>query len=107
MRIFQTRLSIEGSPMTIDMDTIEYEDSPWLVPEWLEDESGEEMRPTRMIWLLPLAPQEFRNFGNVRWVVSGPVPKFLFEGRIPPEKAKLYRVLVEPDVWVPISPGEH
>lgn len=79
------------------MDVIEYEGGFWLVPEWLDYPALKATRPLRIVAMETLV--HTRTEGrNPEFVVEYPVPKYVFDGRIPPEEAGKYIVIENPDV---------
>jgi hypothetical protein len=81
------------------MDVIEHKDYFWLVPEWLDYTSQGVSKPVRIVSLKTI-PHE-KSVGDPGFVVSGPVPKSVFEGQIPPGQEQLYIVIESPDIVVP------
>ena len=97
----------EGGPtQTISiMDVIEFDGQVWLVPEWLDIPDEKVTMPVRIV-LLDVIPHE-RGTASPQIVVSGPVPKSVFEGRIPPELESQYVVIERPDIRLPLPSATH
>jgi hypothetical protein len=95
----------EGPGTIFKVDVIEYLGAFWLVPEWLESPELKERRPTRIISLMTLPHQDIPNGQYPRFLVNVPVSKAVFEGRIPPERAKGYIVIDRPDIRLPFGDG--
>ena len=89
------------------MDTVEHKGKLWLVPEWIEFPGTGLMKPVRMIALDQLGYSEIPYFGNVKWVISHPPPKELFEGLVLSPKVASYEVLILPEVQFPIPSAHH
>ena len=84
------------------IDVIEDADDFWLVPEWLESPDGKTRRPARIVSLATLPHQ--RGKDSPEFVVDDPVPKYVFDGRIPPQEASKYIVIEAPEILFPIEP---
>lgn len=87
------------------MDVIEYEGHAWLVPEWHDYLDAKVTMPVRIVLLdtiphgrMPAPPQ---------YVVSFPVPKCVFEGRVPPALEAQYVVIERPDIRLPLPDATH
>ena len=83
-KIYQTLIFYEGGKGEIFcIDTIEYDEKMWLVPGWLEAPSEGWKTPVRITLLDSLdhqtAPADF----EADFVLKLPIPKDVFEGRIP------------------------
>jgi hypothetical protein len=83
------------------MDVIEFQGRNWLVPEWLDYKDAKVSMPVRIV-CLDLLPHQTSNSSEYQFVVSGPIPKSVVEGRAPPELAKQYLVIEKPDIRLPI-----
>ena len=84
------------------MDVIEYDGKFWLVPDWLDNSDRTMSRPTRIVSMEKL--RHSRTPGaNPEFVVEDPIPKFVFDGQIPPEQAGMYVVVEYPGILNPIS----
>jgi hypothetical protein len=62
-------------------------------------------RPVRIVSLATLPHQ--RGKFSPEFVVDGPVPKYVFDGRIPSQEASKYVVVEMPDILIPIEPKFH
>lgn len=85
------------------MDVIEHKDSFWLVPEWLDNSARTVCRPTRIISLARLRHHQTPG-GNPEFLVEDPIPKYVFNGQIPPEQADMYGVVEYPEIDIPVGP---
>jgi hypothetical protein len=86
------------------MDVVKYENGFWLVPYWLDNSEQKVSRPERIISLATL-PHQFGK-GSPEITVNDPVPKYVFDGRIPPQEASKYVVVEHPNILVPLGPRE-
>ena len=98
MRIFKTAVIVDGAIQS--MDTIEHEGSFWLVPEWLDMPAQGVTMPRRIVSLATLRHE--RMSGNPDFVVSDPVPKFVFDGAVPSQLAHMYIVKELPELRFPM-----
>ena len=107
MKIRQTLISFEGENDIFQIDTIEYDGKWWLVPHWLEAPSEGWKTPARIILLDSLdhqaAPADF----EADFVLKSPMPRDVFEGRIPKKSKGEFVVIERPDVKIPIPRGIH
>lgn len=87
------------------MDVIEHNGSYWLVPEWLDNIDQGITMPVRIV-LLDVIPHSKPDHPGNPFVVSGPVPKSVFEGRCPPELNNQYLVHEKPKIILKI-PSVH
>ena len=87
------------------MDVIEFDGHAWLVPEWI-DLPGEKVTMPARIVLLDVIPHQ-RGEAPPQVVVTGPVPRFVFEGRIPPELETQYVVIELPNIRLPLPSATH
>jgi len=84
------------------MHVIEYRDEFWLVPEWLDNQTQKLTRPLRIVSLRTIPHQRLP--GQIpEFVVNDPVPKYVFDGQIPPQEASKYVVVEDPDIRIPIA----
>lgn len=105
MKILKTLLGFEDSGNLFECDTIEHEGQFWLVPEWLEAPELGVKRPARMIPLARLRHQRMSAGWAQRFAVPDPVPRDVFEGHAPPEKAAQFGVIDQPDIEFQIPKG--
>ena len=87
-------------------DVIDYEGKFWLVPQWIDMPAQKSTTPLRIVSLetmkyhhLPGRKPEF--------VVQNPVPRYVFDGQIPSEKAAEYIVIESPDIRIPRDMTHH
>ena len=106
-KIYQTLIYFEVGAGTFLIDTIEYDGKMWLVPRWLEAPSEGWKTPARIILLdsrdRQTAPADF----EADFVRRSPIPKDVFEGRIPKGSEDEFVVIERPDVKIPIPRGIH
>jgi hypothetical protein len=92
----------EGKGGTVNtMTVIEYDEKNWLVPEWLDYKDAKVTMPARIV-CLDLIPHERSPSTDHQFVVSGPVPRSVCEGRCPPQLRKQYLVIEGPDIKFPL-----
>jgi hypothetical protein len=107
-KIFKTLVSIEdGGGSISQMDTIEYADKKWLVPEWLEAPIEGWKKPARIICLDKLPHSNAPTGFEVDFVLNYPIPKSVLNGEIPIQLISVFLVLEKPDIRFPIPKGIH
>ena len=106
-KIYQTLIYFEVGAGTFLIDTIEYDGKLWLVPSWLETPSEGWKTPARIILLDSLYHQAIPPGGQYDFLLKLPMPKDVYEGRIPKESEGEYVVIERPDVKIPIPRGIH
>jgi hypothetical protein len=88
------------------MDVIEYRNEFWLVPEWLDNQTQKLTKPLRIISLRTLPYQ--RTPGKTpEFVINDPVPKYVFDGQVPPQEAGKYVVIEDPDIRIRLAARLH
>ena len=102
MRILKTLITFSDFNLGVVMtcDTIEFQDKFWIVPEWKQNNAKCKMRPDRLICLDDLRHQRISGGFPADFVLSEPIPRWLFDGDIPPGKD--IHVLKDPDLLVDI-----
>lgn len=95
----------DGVHNIVMMDVIEHQGGFWLVPEWLDNRAQQVTMPVRIVSLETLPHQRTR--GRPEFVVNDPVPKYVFDGHVPPEQATKYIVVERPDIRIPLAPRLH
>jgi hypothetical protein len=106
MKIYKATVIVAADVhRTCRMDVIEHDGEFWLVPEWLDNQVRRLTKPLRIVSLRTLPHQR----GNARpeFVVNDPVPKYVFDGRIPPEEAGKYVVIEDPEIYIPLASRLH
>jgi len=88
------------------MDVIEFDGKFWLVPEWIDSPDKKVTMPARIV-LLDVIPHERSQGKDYQFIVSGSVPKSVFEGRVPPELEDQYVVIERPDIRLPLPSATH
>ncbi len=106
-KIYQTIMSFEGENDILCIDTIEYDGKMWLVPRWLEAPFEGWKTPERIILLDSLDRQKAPADYEADFVLQSPIPKDVFEGRIPKGSEGEFVVIELPDVKIPIPRGIH
>src|SRR5262245_31938639 len=76
------------------MDTIEHEGKLWLVPYWRDIPGGKWTMPGRLIRMDSLPHDKFRE----DFVLTGPVPKELFDPQNQEPEAPGYEVVDRPQI---------
>jgi hypothetical protein len=87
-------------------DVIEHAGKFWLVPEWLDNQVQKVTMPLRIISLETLIHKRMEG-ENPEFVVEFPVPRYVFDGRIPPEEAGKYVVVESPEILIPRDKSLH
>lgn len=80
------------------VDTIEYQGSFWLVPEWIDNPEQRWTMPARIICLDGLIHQR-TSWESGEFVLNGGIPKDVFDGQIPP--GDKYVVIERPNIRIP------
>ncbi len=107
-KIYQTLISFEGgSGKIFEIDTIEYDGKMWLVPYWLEAPSEGWKTPARIILLDSLDHQAAPAGFEADFLLKLPMPKDVFEGRIPKKSEGEFVVIERPNVKILIPRGIH
>jgi len=92
------------------MDVIEHEGQFWLVPHWFENLATKQSKPSRLIALSTIQHQRVDGSPLGDFVVSGPIPKAVIEGRVRQQKGfgmNDYIVVEAPDIVVERTPTTH
>ena len=105
MKIFKTMVIVDGAINQIE--TIEYEGYYWLVPDWLVSPDGKQMRPLRIISLATIPHTGKPEGAAPHFVVSGPVPKSVFDGVAPKGQEALFRIVEQPQIVFPNPSAFH
>jgi hypothetical protein len=86
-----------GESGLYEMDVIEYEGEPWLVPEWLQHTEEGWMAPIRIIRMFGL---QFQQGAWTDYLINAPIPKAVFDGDPSPEDGR-YEIVERPDIRIP------
>ena len=106
MKIYKATVVVAADVHNICiMDVIEYAGGFWLVPEWLDNPVRKVTKPLRIVSLATLPHQ--RGNSSPQFVVNDPVPKYVFDGRVPPQEANKYVVVEAPDILIRREPHLH
>ena len=76
------------------MDVIEHDGHFWLVPRWIDKQDEPTTRPERIVLLDTIPHKRTKD----QFVVEAPVPRYVFEGAVPPGEAAQYVVILQPDI---------
>jgi hypothetical protein len=108
MDIFKTMVAFEGEDTIVTVDTIEYQGKMWLVPEWLDLETGEWTVPARIVLLGSLLPHPKDSPGG-EWdfVLNRPISRAVFRGQIPPGQEEKYVVIERPNIRIGRTDRRH
>ncbi len=87
------------------VDVIKLEGQAWHVKEKLDYTDAKVAMPARIV-LLDVIPHQ-RGTASPQFVVNGPVPKSVFEGRIPPGLESQYVVIERPNIRLPLPGSTH
>jgi hypothetical protein len=83
------------------VDTINYDNNWWLVPEWYDNKSKGWIMPKRIIQLDSLPHQVIDSGNPVDFVLDNPMPKDVFDGKTKKHKSKQFCVLIDPEIKLP------
>lgn len=95
-QIWTARLAVTGIGY-VDCDVIQHNGKFWLVKDWLEYKQEGFSIPTRAICLETIQYSRV-DADNFQFLVTGPLPKYLFEDAPLPPEAAQFVVLEKPDV---------
>jgi hypothetical protein len=104
-KIYTTWLMTGGAHWL--MDTIEYQGRFWLVPAWLDRRSAGWTRPLRIVWLATGQHKRTKVNDQADFLVEEPIPKAVFDGRIPSQLTGKVAVIEAPDIKVYFPAGVH
>src|SRR5215471_16907236 len=79
----KTMCFLDDSDEYVLCDTIQYEDTLWIVPEWLESREMRQLRPARIIQLEGL-PHQRSQIPGITWVIDCSLPRDVFYGNAQP-----------------------
>ena len=79
-KIFKVLLAYDDRPGLYAMDAIEHEDKIWLVPLWLEHQSGKYQIPARIICLETFPHQRTPDAPGIDFALNVPLPRAACEG---------------------------
>ena len=96
MTVFKTMVPLSDG--LYRMDTIEHEGQFWLVPEWIDTPRKGWSQPARIVCLSLIAHQPLPLGGEVRFVVTNPIPKSVLTGQIQPRLTTQYVVIERPAI---------
>jgi hypothetical protein len=98
----KTMLFLEDSDDYLLCDTIYYEDTLWIVAEWIESTETKQMRPTRIVRLRGL-PHERSQIPGITWVINSPLPRDVFYGKGSPLPTSGIVVVDRPEIVFPTA----
>ena len=102
MKLFKTAVAFsDGDGKIFLADTIEYQDSFWLVPEWNDNPVAGWSMPARIISLDGLQYQKTPPESGADFFLNVGIPKALCDGQIPPKSGDKYVVIEAPDIKFP------
>ena len=104
MKILTAMVAFEnpGSGTIYKADVIEREGKHWLVPEWLENLQEGWRSPLRIV-LLDVLPHQVTTgsaFGD--FVLTSPIRRDIFDGKVPASADPRYVVVEGPDSRFPL-----
>jgi hypothetical protein len=100
----KTMLFLDDSDEYFLCDTIYYEDTLWIVPEWLESSDKKQMRPARIVRLRGL-PHQRSQIPGITWVINSSLPSDVFYGKAQPLPTSDLVILDRPEIAFPASPA--
>ncbi len=106
-KIYQTLMYYEGENDILCIDTIEYDGKLWLVPHWIEAPTEGWKMPARIVLLDSLDYRTEPSDAPADYLLKTPMPRDVFEGRIPNGSEGEFVVIERPDVKIPIPRGIH
>jgi hypothetical protein len=109
MKIYKAMVIIASDVHETRMvDVIEHDGEFWLVPEWLDNQVRRLTKPLRIVSLRTLPHQRIAGKDHPPdFVVNDPVPKYVFDGRTPPQEADKYVVVEGPEIYIPLASRLH
>jgi len=103
-KILKTLIIIKDEGIISRVDTIEYKNILWLVPEWIDQPSTGISRPKRIISLrlTQVSDPNSKGLDGVDFILSEPIPRLVLEGH---GDAGKYTVIEDPDILFPSAMG--
>jgi hypothetical protein len=95
VEILKALVGLDDGGMT-HCDAVEYDDTIWLVPKWI-DAPGGYRTPERMIRLDQFEHQMFPAPSPINIAMNEPVPRQLFSGELTPALKEKYQLYDRPD----------
>jgi hypothetical protein len=92
--IYKVLVGFDDGEMT-HCDAVEYDDTIWLVPRWIE--TGAYRTPERMLRLDQFAHQMFPPPSAINIAVNEPIPRALYSGELTPALKEKYQLYDRPD----------
>jgi hypothetical protein len=102
MKVYRATVIIAGKACIVD--AIEYLRVFWLVPKWIDMPAQEMRRPARILSLATI-PHRMTKGADPELIVDNPMPRYVFDGQIPPEEARKYVVVENPDLRFALPPA--
>jgi hypothetical protein len=92
------KVSVPSEEGRLTIDAIEYNGGVWLVPQWLDHPFQPARKPVRII-RLDLLPHSGRS-GPWDYVLTGPVPRDVLEGKTKVVGKQRFVVIERPDIEI-------
>lgn len=103
MRILKTAVTFDDDSDLYYADSIEHDGQVWLVPEWIDAPGQGWKKPKRLICLNTMAHERMETGDGGDFVVTWPIPRSVFDGRVPEGAGTRYIIIEGPDIRVPVA----
>lgn len=100
MKVFKALVSFENENTIYLVDAIKRKGTYWLVPHWVATLPGAKQTPVRLVGIEKFPHQLTPQHPRADLVLNSPIPRAVFEGRVPPTKASGLVVIETPDIGV-------
>jgi hypothetical protein len=94
--IYKALVGLDDGTVT-HCDAVEYDDTIWLVPHWIDVPEEGFRRPERLIRLDQFEHQVFPEPSPIGIAVNEPIPRALYSGELTKELKEKYIVYDRPD----------
>jgi hypothetical protein len=103
MKVYKVLVGFDDSGGIFTCDAVEHEGGMWLVPMWLEEPATRSRRPLRIVRMDTLPHQKMPANWQQDFVLNEPMPRAVFEGRVPQGQEAKYVVIEAPEISLPID----
>ena len=107
MKIFKGMVGSDKDGSIFIVDMIEYENSFWLVPEWLGHPTLDYQMPARIIKINKNQYQKLGGDYPADILLSHAVPSSIMEGKEKRSVGEEYETIEKPDIKIPINFKPH
>lgn len=98
MKILKALVSFEDDNGLYHSDAIERDGTYWLVPHWVGTQPGAKQTPVRLVGLVKFPFQLTPGNPMADLVLNMPIPRGVYDGRVPPSETSGLVVIETPDL---------